>query len=134
MAEDHLGACRQCGERDWYVRGSHKACRQCQRQAVRRYRARQAVGQGVESRASHAPRALSTSLRAPTPAVAVQRRRQTHCHRRHALSGENVRWEVDRHGRSHRVCRACRRDRQRVRYGTDTGSALARMLTSSTGA
>lgn len=119
--------CPVCGYNDWYVKGKHRACRPCQAQAVRRYRERQALGQTVE-RQSRASRPLSVALQALEPPVARQRRTQTHCRRRHALEGSNVRWQTDGLGRVHRVCRTCHRERMRSRYGLASPVSLATMI------
>jgi len=113
---DSLAPCPRCGHRDYYVRGRHATCRPCNAAAQRRYRERQLLGQTRESTGTP-PRPLSASLTALDPAVATRRRTQTHCRRRHALSGSNVHWQTDALGRVHRVCRTCHRDRQRARYG-----------------
>lgn len=119
--------CPKCGHNDWYLKGRHRACRPCQALAARRYRARQALGQSVE-RTGRVPRPVSERLRAPRPLAACERAARTHCPRRHALSGLNVRWQADSLGRVQRVCRACHRDRQRARYGLAVPSSLAAQL------
>lgn len=119
--------CPKCGYNDWYVLGRHRTCRPCNAASQRRYRERQALGRDVD-RQGRVPRPLSASLSLATPVAAVRRREATHCRRRHALTGNNVRWQADRAGRVSRVCRQCHREAQRARYSMPRPSGLADML------
>lgn len=119
--------CPVCGHSDWYLKGRHRACRPCQALAARRYRLRQALGQGRE-RQGRAARPLSASLTLAQPVAAVARRERQTCRQGHAYSSGNTRWQTDRQGRVSRVCRQCHREAQRARYGMPRPTPLADML------
>lgn len=59
---------------------------------------------------------------------AAQKARQTHCHRGHDLSGENLETYEER-GFTHRVCVVCRRRRRMESYARNRDKERARMKT-----
>lgn len=119
--------CKKCKTDDWYVRGSYKRCRECHRRTLNRAYHNRKIDSPKQRK--HLPsRSLAQEIKVLSPA-AIQKRMQTTCYRGHELTTDNVRLDIDRKGRQHRRCLKCDRLKQRRKYGIETESRIAELMT-----
>ncbi len=106
--------CKQCGNFDFYYRGDFSYCRFCHNEAVKRYT------KSLSDRTKQQlPKRDLEYLVSPNGRRGSAEREKKSCPQGHPYSGENLRINVARKTRVNRKCRACDRNRKRVKYGLE---------------
>ena len=120
---ERIEPCKQCGNYDWYYRGTFSYCRPCHNEASRKYNRKLSDVEPVIL-----PKRDLQYLISPRGRRGSAERNKVSCPKGHPYNSENTYWSTQKSGRAvNRRCRVCDRNNKRLKYGLPVEPAYQKL-------